>query len=76
MIDPFAAFFEMAGFGLDHEGWVRTELMVQKTLQNQVGNFHQNILGSIEGWENLQTGFVVVFSAPIPRNHRGGEKQA
>lgn len=61
VIDPFAALFEMAGFGLDHEGWVRSELMrqAQKTLQNQVGNFHQNILGSIEGWENLQTGSVV-----------------
>ncbi len=61
VIDPFAALFEMAGFGLDHEDWVRTELMrqAQKTLQNQVGNFHQNILGSIGGWENLQTGSVV-----------------
>ena len=61
VIDPFAALFEMAGFGLDQESWVRTELMrqAQKTLQNQVGNFHQNILGSIKGWENLQTGSVV-----------------
>ncbi|MBG7607855.1 MAG: Eco47II family restriction endonuclease [Verrucomicrobia bacterium] len=29
VIDPFAALFEMAGFGLDHEGWVRSELMRQ-----------------------------------------------
>lgn len=32
---------------------------IQKTLQNSVGEFHQQILGSVPGWENLQTGSVV-----------------
>ena len=61
VIDPFAAMFEMAGFGLDHAGWVRTELMrqAQKSLQNHVGQFHQDILGSVKGWENMNTGSVV-----------------
>jgi hypothetical protein len=61
VIDPFAAMFEMAGFGLDHGGWVRAELMrqAQKTLLNHVGAFHQNILGSVKGWENMNTGSVV-----------------
>lgn len=61
VIDPFAAMFEMAGFGLDHAGWVRAELMrqAQKTLQNHVGEFHQNILGAVKGWENMHTGSVV-----------------
>lgn len=61
VIDPFAAMFEMAGFGLDHDSWVRNELMrqAQKTLQNQVGEFHQRILGSVKGWENMNTGAVI-----------------
>ena len=48
VIDPFAAMFEMAGFGLDHAAWVNAELMrqAQKTLLNLVGEFHQNILGA------------------------------
>ncbi len=61
VIDPFAAMFEMAGFGLDHAGWVRVELMrqAQKTLLNHIGGFHQNILGAVKGWENMKTGSVV-----------------
>ena len=61
VIDPFAAMFEMAGFGLDHAGWVHVELMrqAQKTLLNHIGGFHQNILGAVKGWENMKTGAVV-----------------
>jgi hypothetical protein len=61
VIDPFAAMFEMAGFGLDHAAWVRVELMrqAQKTLLNHIGGFHQNILGAVKGWENMKTGAVV-----------------
>jgi len=61
VIDPFSALFEMSGFNLSHDGWVENEMIrqAQKTLQNQTGTFHQNILGSIKGWENLGTGAVV-----------------
>jgi len=61
VIDPFAAMFEMSGFELDHAGWVRVELMrqAQKTLLNHIGGFHQNILGAVDGWENMKTGSVV-----------------
>lgn len=61
VIDPFAAMFEMSGFGLDHAAWVRVELMrqAQKTLLNHIGGFHQNILGAVEGWENMKTGSVM-----------------
>lgn len=61
VIDPFAAFFEMAGFSLEHEAWVKNETarQAQKSLQNHVGEFHQNILGQVMGWENLGTGNVV-----------------
>lgn len=61
VIDPFATIFEMSGFELDHAGWVRVELMrqAQKTLLNHIGGFHQNILGAVDGWENMKTGSVV-----------------
>jgi Eco47II restriction endonuclease len=61
VIDPFAAFFEMAGFGLGNEAWIKSESarQAQKSLQNHVGEFHQNILGHIKGWKNLGTGNVV-----------------
>ncbi len=61
VIDPFAAMFEMAGFGLDHAAWVNAELMrqAQKTLLNHIGGFHQNILGAVKGWRNMNTGSVV-----------------
>lgn len=65
VIDPFAAMFEMAGFGMDHAGWVNSELMrqAQKTLLNHIGGFHQNILGSVAGWQNMNTGSVMdIFS--------------
>lgn len=61
VIDPFAAFFEMAGFGLGHEMWLKSESsrQAQKSLQNHVGEFHQRILGHVSGWTNLGTGKVV-----------------
>lgn len=32
---------------------------VQKTLQNEIGIFHQKLLGSLNNWESLGTGKVV-----------------
>ncbi len=61
VIDPFAALFEMAGFRLSHEQWYENELIrqSQKTLQNQVGEFHQKVLGHVQGWEDLGKGNIV-----------------
>ena len=61
VIDPFALLFEMSGFKADKHTWLASEKnrQAQKTLQNDVGNFHQTILGSVAGWENLGTGGVV-----------------
>ncbi len=60
-IDPFGVLFEMAGFNLSYESWQSAEAtrQAQKTLTNEVGLFHQHILGSIAGWTNLGTGAVV-----------------
>lgn len=61
VIDPFAAVFEIAGFSIDHAAWLENEMtrQAQKTLQNQIGTFHQNVLGAARGWRNLGTGAVI-----------------
>lgn len=61
IIDPFAALFEMGGFEINEETWLTNERMrqAQKTLSNAVGEFHQNILGSINGWQSLGKGRIV-----------------
>lgn len=58
VIDPFGALFESAGFDVEHEVWKSSELIrqSQKTLQNHVGTFHQNVLGHVTGWKDLKTG--------------------
>lgn len=61
IIDPFAAVFEMSGFGIDFKTWMDSETarQAQKTLQNHIGNFHQNILGYSKGWTNMRVGNVI-----------------
>lgn len=57
VVDPFAATLTMSLFGLAFEQWKHTELhrQAEKSLTNAVGGFHQNVLGSIRGWEDLHT---------------------
>lgn len=54
VIDPFSALFDAMRQGITMTDWLNQERsrQVQKTLQNAVGDFHQNILGSVEGWQN------------------------
>ena len=61
VIDPFAALFEISGFEIDYELWVKNETarQAQKTLQNHIGDFHQNILGYSTGWVNMKVGNVI-----------------
>jgi hypothetical protein len=73
VIDPFAALFEIFGFGMDYETWLKSEAsrQAQKTLQNHIGDFHQNILGCSKndftpdidinkfGWSNMKVGSII-----------------
>jgi len=61
VIDPFAILFEMASFDVDFETWHVSEVarQSQKTLVNHIGTFHQRILGSMDGWEDLGVGNMV-----------------
>lgn len=54
ILDPFSALFDTMRQDIKFEEWLNQEKtrQVQKTLQNAVGDFHQNILGSVEGWVN------------------------
>lgn len=59
-IDPFSAVFDASYQEIFLSLWLEQEKMrqVQKTLQNAIGEFHQNILGSVNGWEDMKTGSV------------------
>lgn len=61
VVDPFGALFEALGLGMTLTEWKEKEKarQVKKTLENKVGIFHQDIIGSANGWENLGTGGVV-----------------
>ncbi|HPR32569.1 MAG TPA: Eco47II family restriction endonuclease [Prolixibacteraceae bacterium] len=61
IIDPFAALFEMSGFEIEFQTWLKSETsrQAQKTLQNHVGDFHQNILGYSSEWTNMKIGNVI-----------------
>lgn len=61
VIDPFQAIFEMSGYPMNSIDWTTAELarQVGKTVQNKIGEFHQNILGSVSNWDNLKTGQIV-----------------
>lgn len=61
VIDPFAAIFEMSGFEIDYNTWLKSETtrQAQKTLQNHIGDFHQNILGYSKDWTNKGVGNIV-----------------
>jgi hypothetical protein len=61
VVDPFSILFQMSGFNIDSDTWKTGEMsrQAEKTLQNHVGDFHQNILGAAPGWNNLGIGNIV-----------------
>jgi len=61
VIDPFSAVFDSAINGISLSDWLENEKnrQIQKTLQNALGDFHQDIISSMSGWENLGIGGLV-----------------
>ena len=51
VIDPFAQIFESIIFNQEHSNWKNSEVLRQnqKSLQNFIGEFHQNILCELDG---------------------------
>ncbi len=60
-VDPFSAVFDATSRGITLTEWKEDEKsrQAQKTLQNAIGEFHQGILGSVHGWEDLEKGNVI-----------------
>lgn len=61
VLDPFSAIFEAVYFEMDLSEWIEKEKsrQTQKSMQNKIGEFHQRIIGCVDGWENYETGYVV-----------------
>src|SRR3989344_6380308 len=60
-VDPFSALFDALWQNITLTRWLKQEKFRQnqKTLQNYIGDFHQEILGSFDGWISLGKGNVV-----------------
>lgn len=58
VIDPFSALFDGISHSITYKQWLEQEKarQLQKTMQNAIGDFHQEILGAIPGWSNLGVG--------------------
>lgn len=61
MLDPFSAIIEASKEKITLDQWLVQEKIRQdnKSFQNAIGLFHQQVLGKIGGWTNLGTGHVV-----------------
>ena len=61
VIDPFSAVFDACIQNITLSDWIVKEKtrQIQKTMQNQIGTFHENILGSVKGWQRLDVGHVI-----------------
>lgn len=61
VIDPFSALFDASIQNVPLDNWLNQERnrQIQKTFQNAIGQFHQNILGAMPGWESLPTGGLI-----------------
>jgi len=60
-LDPFSAIFDASASGLTLKSWLLLEKMrqKQKTLQNAIGDFHENIIGAMPGWKKLPVGNII-----------------
>lgn len=58
VLDPFSAFFDAVTQNITYVDWLEQEKhrQLQKTLQNAIGYFHQNILANVKGWSTPGVG--------------------
>ena len=61
VVDPFSALFDALRQEISLTDWVDQEKtrQIQKTMQNALGEFHQAIIGSMDGWEDLPVGHII-----------------
>lgn len=55
VIDPFAVCFSIGLLKMSPREWRRAEIhrQIDKALSNAIGTFHQQVLSSIDGWQDL-----------------------
>lgn len=60
-LDCFSAVIDSSVRGVTLEEWKESEKQrqAQKTLQNKIGDFHQRVLGTLDGVNDLGTGGIV-----------------
>lgn len=65
-IDAFSALFECGLRQISLKEWIKSEKQrqLQKTLQNEIGYFHQKVLGHIKGCQDLGVGNLIDFACP------------
>ena len=58
VIDPFSAQVDAARQGVSTDEWMEQEKsrQIQKAFSNALGDFHQDILGYMPGWDNAGRG--------------------
>lgn len=58
IMDPFKMIFDITNNGITVHDWIRSEATRQadKTINNRIGDFHQRLLGGVQGWKNLGVG--------------------
>jgi Eco47II restriction endonuclease len=56
VIDPFKMSFEVSKIGVKE--WIRKEILRQldKSVEQKMGEFHQMLLGGVDGWTDLKVG--------------------
>ncbi len=61
VLDPFSSIIEASINDLSFDNWIKSEKtrQYQKTLQNTIGNLHQQLLSNIKGVEDLGVGSIV-----------------
>lgn len=57
-VDYFKMLFDMFNGDLNVENWLKKEKLRQadKTVNNRIGDFHQMLLGKVDGWQDLGRG--------------------
>ncbi|MCJ7572588.1 MAG: Eco47II family restriction endonuclease [Candidatus Thermoplasmatota archaeon] len=57
-IDPFKVVFDLMNGNMGVDSWLKNESIRQndKTINNTIGEFHQKLLGGVNGWDNLGVG--------------------
>ena len=58
VVDPFSAIFDGVINGLSLDDWLEKEKtrQTQKSVQNKIGEFHENVLSSVSGWKKVPKG--------------------